>query len=90
MDFRPTSYVMAQGFHNGEDFLRKVKPTMAKHDPKLRVHLGLDLDTVNGEEVENIYEILLKWLILYRELNKSGIWDSAFAHRLNISMTKKQ
>jgi hypothetical protein len=68
---------MAQGFHNGEDFLRKVKHTMAKHDLKLRVHWGLDLDTVNGEEVNNTYEMLLKRLSVYQELNTSGIWDSA-------------
>jgi hypothetical protein len=80
---------MLVGVTSGKDLLKAVKARMATEYPLLRVHWGLDLDTVDGEEVKRTYEMFPKWLDMYRELNASGMWDGRFTERLGISTRKK-
>ncbi|KAF5011218.1 hypothetical protein FDECE_2657 [Fusarium decemcellulare] len=56
----------------------------------VRVHWGLDLDTVQKGDLAKMYPQSDKWLAVYKQLNSTGIWNSPFTDRLGISMPTKQ
>lgn len=76
------------GINNGESLLRAVKEKMCVKGSGVRVHWGLDLDTVSASEMHDMFPKFDRWLSVYRQLNSSGIFDNAFTERLNISMAK--
>lgn len=76
---------MLVGIRVGKDILRFVKEEMCKPGNGVRVHWGLDLDTVTGEQVQDMYPQWQKWLAVYNQLNRTGMWNNAFTDRLGIS-----
>lgn len=76
------------GINNGESLLRAVKERMCVKGSGVRVHWGLDLDTVSASEMHDMFPKFDRWLSVYRQMNSSGIFDNAFTKRLNISMAK--
>jgi hypothetical protein len=80
---------MLFGIKTGYELLTAVKERTAVPGSPVRVHWGLDLDTVKGEEVQRVFPKYGKWLSVYHKLNSTGIFDSAFTERLGISMRGK-
>lgn len=76
------------GINNGESLLRAVKEKICVKGSGVRVHWGLDLDTVSASEMHDMFPKFDRWLSVYRQMNSSGIFDNAFTKRLNISMAK--
>ena len=76
------------GIKHGEDLLKDVKKAMCTPGSGVRVHWGLDLDTVTGDEVRDMFPMYDRWLGVYRQLNSTGRFDSKFTERLGISMAK--
>jgi hypothetical protein len=76
---------MLVGVDTGTELLKAVKERVAATDVNLRVHWGLDLDTVDGKQVQERYPLFSKWLEVYKTLNSTGIFDSPFTERLEIS-----
>lgn len=76
------------GINNGESLLRAVKEKMCVKGSGVRVHWGLDLDTVSAGEMHDMFSKFDRWLSVYRQLNSSGIFDNAFTNRLDISMAE--
>ncbi|KAL6915410.1 hypothetical protein FSST1_006905 [Fusarium sambucinum] len=80
---------MIFGIKTGNDLLKYMRQELCTgEDGKgVRVHWGLDLDTVKKGDVAEMYpETYEKWLAVYRNLNSTGIWNSPFTERLGISM----
>ena len=73
---------------NGEKLLREVKNAVCTKGSGVRVHWGLDLDTVSGDEVHDMFPQYDHWLSVYRQLNTSGMFNSVFTDRLGISVPK--
>ena len=80
---------MLYGTNNGCNLLKTVKEKMCVPGSGVRVHWGLDLDTVKGQEMPGMFENWSRWLSVYHELNKGGMWNSGFTDRLGISMHGK-
>ena len=80
---------MMVGIKTGDELLRAIIKRVQAENPAVRVHWGLDLDTVNNETVPRLYPQFPKWDQVYRELNKSGLFDSPFTERLGISIPKE-
>lgn len=78
------------GINNGDSLLRTIKERMCVKGSGVRVHWGLDLDTVSASEMHDMFPKFDQWLSVYRQMNSSGIFDNAFTERLNISMSKSQ
>ena len=76
------------GIHHGEDLLREVKEAMCTKGSGIRVHWGLDLDSVQGDEVHDMFPKYDRWLSVYKQLNSSGLFNSVFTDRLGISIKK--
>jgi L-gulono-1,4-lactone dehydrogenase len=86
---RPTCMVemdMLFGVKTAEDLLKSVTQRIISENPAVRVHWGLDLDTVTGKQVQMRYEKYSKWLAVYEQLNSTGMFNSAFTDRLGISV----
>lgn len=77
---------MVYGVNNGEDLLKSVTGIVLQHNPTVRVHWGLDLDTVTGAQAEARYVKYANWLDVYRALSSTGIFNSVFTDRLGISI----
>lgn len=77
---------MLVGIRTGKDLLRFVKGEMCKQGNGVRVHWGLDLDTVTGEQAQDMYPQWPKWLAVYKQLNQTGMWNNKFTDRLGISV----
>ena len=87
---RPTCMVeldMLYGTVNGYKLLTLVKNQMCTQGSGVRVHWGLDLDTVTEQEVPGMFEQWGRWLKVYQELNAGGMWNSPFTDRLGITIT---
>ena len=76
------------GIKNGEKLLAEVKTALCKPGSGIRVHWGLDLDTVSGDEVPNMFPQYNRWLSVYKQLNFAGMFNSVFTDRLDISVTE--
>ncbi|KAK3171351.1 hypothetical protein OEA41_003435 [Lepraria neglecta] len=76
------------GINNGENLLREVKEAVCTKGSGVRVHWGLDLDTVTGDEVHDMFPKYDQWLSVYKQLNSSGMFNSVFTDRLGISVSK--
>ena len=74
------------GITNGVTLLKEVKEAICVKGSGIRVHWGLDLDTVTKDEVPDMFPQYEKWLSVYRQLNSSGIFNSPFTDRLGISV----
>ncbi|KAF2257504.1 FAD-binding domain-containing protein [Lojkania enalia] len=86
---RPTCMVeldMIYGVMTGGDLLKSVTQRVISGNPAVRVHWGLDLDTVTGRQVQMRYGKYSKWLAVYRQLNSTGMFNSVFTDRLGISV----
>lgn len=86
---RPTCMVeldMLYGASNGPLLLKQIKDTVCTPGSGVRVHWGLDLDFVTGQEVPEEYPLFNKWLSVYQNLNASGMWNDRFTDRLGISV----
>jgi hypothetical protein len=77
---------MLVGVKTGDGLLRAITKRVQAGNSKVRVHWGLDLDTVESEDLVERYPELPKWLKVYSELNGTGIFNSPFTDRLGISM----
>ncbi|KAF5581095.1 L-gulonolactone oxidase [Fusarium pseudocircinatum] len=79
---------MLFGVKTGEELLKFMRQELCKGEEgkDVRVHWGLDLDTVKEGDLEKMYPESERWLAVYRELNSTGIWNSPFTKRLGISM----
>ncbi|KAF8855785.1 FAD-binding domain-containing protein, partial [Acephala macrosclerotiorum] len=76
---------MIYGVKTGEDLLKSVTQRVIQENPAVRVHWGLDLDTVTGTQAQRRYAKYYNWLAVYRQLNSTGIFNSVFTDRLGIS-----
>ena len=76
------------GIKNGEVLLKTIKEQMCLKGSGVRVHWGLDLDTVTAEEVPGMFPQYNKWLDVYRQLNSTGMFNNRFTDRLKISTAK--
>ncbi|KAF4333925.1 L-gulonolactone oxidase [Fusarium beomiforme] len=79
---------MLFGIKTGDDLLKYMRQGLCEGEEGkgVRVHWGLDLDTVKKGDLESMYPESESWLAVYKELNSTGIWNSPFTDRLGISM----
>ncbi|GAB1319298.1 D-arabinono-1,4-lactone oxidase [Madurella fahalii] len=78
---------MLVGLETGRELARRVKERVCTRDEEsVRVHWGLDLDFVSGEDVRAWYPDFEKWVEVYRGLNTTGMFNNRFTDRLGISM----
>ncbi|KAI8624476.1 hypothetical protein F5Y19DRAFT_454525 [Xylariaceae sp. FL1651] len=87
---RPTMMVemdMLAGIKTGPSLLKYLKESLCSgpEGAGVRVHWGLDLDTVTKDEVPKMFPQWEKWLGVYRQLNTTGMWNNAFTERIGIS-----
>lgn len=72
----------------GVELLQEVENAMSSADRSIRVHWGLDLDTVTAQDVRDWYgDNLDKWLNVYRELNVKGMFNNKFTDRIGITVS---
>ncbi|KAF3908307.1 hypothetical protein AA313_de0206768 [Arthrobotrys entomopaga] len=88
---RPTCMVemdMLLGIKSGTQLLKEITKRVQASNPRMRVHWGLDLDTVqkDGNNIEILYPGYSNWLKVYYETNTMGIFDNPFTDRLGISV----
>jgi hypothetical protein len=76
---------MLVGIKTGDKLLKAITKRVQAGNPEVRVHWGLDLDTVGGEGLVERYKEFPKWLKVYSELNPTGLFNSPFTDRLGIS-----
>ncbi|KAF4448090.1 FAD-dependent oxidoreductase [Fusarium albosuccineum] len=84
---------MLYGIKKGEELLKLMTQELRSgpYGKGVRVHWGLDLDTVQKGDLAKMYpQSYDKWLAVYKQLNSTGIWNSPFTDRLGISMPMKQ
>lgn len=75
------------GIKKGEELLQEVKSAMSTADRSIRVHWGLDLDTVTAQDARDWYGANLdKWLSVYREANANGMFNNKFTDRMGITV----
>lgn len=78
---------MLVGLETGKELARVVKERVCtKEATSVRVHWGLDMDFVTAEDVRAWYPGWGEWLGVYRELNRTGMWNNRFTDRLGISV----
>jgi hypothetical protein len=79
---------MLFGIKTGDQLLKYMRQELCSgpEGQGVRVHWGLDLDTVKKGDLETMYPESGKWLAVYKSLNSTGIWNSPFTDRLGISM----
>jgi len=84
---------MLVGVNTGVELLKAVTERVCQANPNMRVHWGLDLDTVDGKEVQQRYPNYWKWMEVYKKLNKklnsTGMFDNPCTKRLSISAKTK-
>lgn len=74
------------GIDKGVELLQELKSAMSS-DPSIRVHWGLDLDTITAQDVWNWYgENMDRWLKVYRQLNVNGMFNNKFTDRIGITV----
>ncbi len=56
---------------------------------EVRVHWGLDHDTVARAEVHGMFPSYERWFSVYRQANSTGMFDNAFTIRLRIFHVKE-
>lgn len=75
------------GIKKGEELLQEVASAMSSADRSIRVHWGLDLDTVTAQDARDWYGSNLdKWLAVYREANANGMFNNMFTDRMGITV----
>ncbi|KXX75490.1 L-gulono-1,4-lactone dehydrogenase [Madurella mycetomatis] len=78
---------MLVGLETGRELARRVKERLCTRDEEsARVHWGLDLDFVSGEDVRAWYPDFERWVEVYKELNTTGMFNNRFTDRLGISV----
>lgn len=76
---------MLNGTKNGMNLLKAIEQLMCA-EQDVRVHWGLELDTLQGGQIPMMYPQYPRWLSVYRQLNSTGMFDNSFTERLGISM----
>ncbi|KAF7553052.1 hypothetical protein G7Z17_g3925 [Cylindrodendrum hubeiense] len=66
-----------------------VKTKMCTPGSGIRVHWGLDLNTVTEADVRDMYPDFPKWFAIYKTLNGDGMWNNNFTNRIGISIIKE-
>jgi L-gulono-1,4-lactone dehydrogenase len=78
---------MLVGVTTGRELARRVKEKMCSSDTRsVRVHWGLDLDFVTGDDIRAWYPDFKRWERVYRELNSTGMFSNHFTDRAGISV----
>jgi hypothetical protein len=77
---------VVNGTRNGIPLLDSIQKVMCA-ESGVRVHWGLDLDTLQGSQVPAMYPQYPQWLAVYRQLNSTGMFDNHFTTRMGISVT---
>lgn len=76
------------GIKKGVELLQEVKSAMSSADRSVRVHWGLDLDTVTAQDARDWYGANLdKWLNVYRQANANGMFNNLFTDRMGITVS---
>lgn len=76
------------GIKKGVELLQEVKSAMSSADRSIRVHWGLDLDTVTAQDARDWYgDNLDRWLDVYRQANANGMFNSKFTDRMGITVS---
>lgn len=76
------------GIKKGVELLQEVKSAMSSADRSIRVHWGLDLDTVTAEDARDWYgDNLDRWLSVYRQANANGMFNNKFTDRMGITVS---
>lgn len=80
---------MLAGITSGTELLAKVKAALCGKDSpvgnaSVRIHWGLDLDFTTADDVKKWYPNLDKWKAVYRDLNKTGMFDNKFTKRIQL------
>ncbi|EPS42825.1 hypothetical protein H072_3180 [Dactylellina haptotyla CBS 200.50] len=77
---------MLLGITTGDELLTSITRKVQRGNSQVRVHWGLDLDTISKESIKELYPKYSEWFKVYSELNTMGIFDSPFTDRLEISV----
>lgn len=76
------------GIKKGVELLQEVKSAMSSADRSIRVHWGLDLDTITAQDARDWYgDNLDRWLSVYREANANGMFNNKFTDRMGITVS---
>lgn len=76
------------GIKKGVELLQEVKSAMSSADRSIRVHWGLDLDTVTAQDARDWYgDNLDRWLSVYRQANANGMFNNKFTDRMGITVS---
>lgn len=76
------------GIKKGVELLQEVKGAMTSADRSVRVHWGLDLDTITAQDARDWYGANLdKWLSVYRQANANGMFNNKFTERMGITVS---
>jgi L-gulono-1,4-lactone dehydrogenase len=81
---------MLAGINTGTELLQAITKRVQAGNDKVRVHWGLDLDTVEGKDLPKLYTKFQTWLNVYSQLNRNGMFNSPLTNRLGISMEGKE
>lgn len=74
------------GIDEGVELLQQVMAEVTGADRSIRVHWGLELETVTAQDARDWYGTNLDtWLGLYRQLNPNGMFNNKFTDRLGFS-----
>lgn len=75
---------MLTGTQHGMELLRSIEKVMCA-EKDVRIHWGLELDTLQGAQIPMMYSQYERWLSVYRQLNSTGMFDNSFTTRMGIS-----
>lgn len=76
---------MLVGINHGDELLRAIEKEMTV-DTTVRVHWGLELDILDGPQVQKMYPKYDRWLDIYRQMNTTGMFNSPLTDRLGITV----
>lgn len=76
---------MLNGTHNGKTLLDSIQKVMCA-EQGVRVHWGLELDTLRGEQLPLMYPEFARWKSVYQQLNSKGMFNNSFTQRMNLSL----
>lgn len=78
---------MLVGVETGASLARSIKEHMCTKDTSsVRVHWGLDLGLVTGDDVRAWYPGFEAWQAVYQQLNTTGMFNNKFTDRIGISV----
>lgn len=76
---------MLVGVETGVNLARSIKEHMCSGESlPVRVHWGLDIDLITGDDVRTWYPEYNAWQTIYRQLNTTGMFNNKFTDRIEV------